>query len=106
MQNANASYPSHPGHRGRTEASRETSREAGEKIAPLAKTQANKVLNELLAAHPDGRSSEQIASVTGISVHSVRSRISELFAAGKIEQTDQRARSDDGNRVMVWRAVR
>ena len=99
-------YPTNPGYRGLTEKSRETSRETAEKIAPAAKTQSEKVLCELVAAYPDGRSSEQIAAVTGISVHSVRSRMSGLFAAGKIEQTDQRARSDDGNRVMVWRAVR
>jgi DNA-directed RNA polymerase specialized sigma24 family protein len=99
------SYPSHPGSRGLTEATRETSREAADKIAPLAKTQSEKVLAELLDAFPEGRSSEQIAATTGIRVHSVRSRISGLFASGKVVLTDQRAKNGDGNSVVVWRAV-
>lgn len=98
------SYPSHPGSRGLTEATRETSREAADKIAPLAKTQSEKVLAELLDAFPEGRSSEQIAAATGIRVHSVRSRISGLFACGKV-LTNQRAKNGDGNSVVVWRAV-
>jgi hypothetical protein len=99
-------YPNHPGYRGLTEASRATSREAADKIAPLAKTQAGKILAELLATYPDGRSSEQIAAATGILVYSVRARMSGLLAAGKVEQTDQRTKNGDGNNVVIWRAVK
>jgi hypothetical protein len=103
QQHAN-SYPDHPGYRGLTEASRETSRAAADRIAPLAKTQAGKILAELLAVHPDGRSSEQIAQATGILVYSVRARMSGLLADGKVEQTDERTKNGDGNTVVIWRS--
>jgi hypothetical protein len=106
MMHKQTSYPAHPGYRGLTEASRETSREAADNIAPVAKTHAAKVLSELKTVYPAGRSSEQIAAATGIRVHSVRSRISELLAAGNVEQTDQRAKNDDGISVVIWRAVK
>ncbi len=106
MQNSNPSYPEHPGFRGRTEASKETSRAAADKIAPFAKTQAGKVLAELLAVFPEGRSSEQIAAATGIIVYSVRARIPGLVDAGKVEATNEKTKNGEGNTVMLWRAVK
>jgi hypothetical protein len=98
-------YPDHPGYRGLTKASRETSRETADKIAPIAKTQAAKVLAELKAIYPGARSSEQVAAATSITVHSVRSRMSELLASGKVEQAPERTKNGDGNTVVVWRSV-
>ena len=94
-------YPYHPGSRGTAE----TSREAADKIASVAKTQRTKVLAALLAVHPEGRSSDQIATATGISTYSVRSRVSELMAAGQVERTGDRTKNDGGRNVMLWRAA-
>ena len=100
------SYPEHPGYQGRTEASKATSREAADKIAPVAKTQAQKVLAELLAALPEGRSSEQIAAATGIVVYSVRARMPGLVDAGKVEATKEKTKNAEGNSVIIWKAVK
>jgi hypothetical protein len=99
------SYPNRPGYRGNTEGSRETSRDAATKVAPVAKTQRDKVLAALIEAYPEGRSSDQIADATGITRYSVRPRISELVAAGKVQATELRTRNGDGNQVVIWRAV-
>jgi predicted ArsR family transcriptional regulator len=101
MMHERLSYPNHPGHRGNSE----TSREAAEKVAPIARTHSAKTFAVLLAAYPEGRSADQVAEATGITRYSVRSRISELVAAGKVEATEQRTKNADGNRVVVWRAV-
>jgi hypothetical protein len=98
-------YPNHPGHLGNTEASREASRSAANKVASAAKTQRHKVLAALLEAFPQRLSSDQIADAIGVIRYSVRPRISELAAAGKVEATEQRIKNSDGNSVVVWRAV-
>jgi predicted ArsR family transcriptional regulator len=98
-------YPDHPGHRGNTEASRETSLSAANKVASAAKTQRDKVLAALLEVYPQGLSSDQIADTIGVIRYSVRPRISELVAAGKVEATNERIKNSDGNSVVVWRAL-
>jgi predicted ArsR family transcriptional regulator len=77
---------------------------AADAVAPMARTHRAMVLAELQAAYPGGRSSEQIAEAMGISVYSVRSRVSELIAAGHVEETAQRTRNEAGRTVAIWRA--
>ena len=99
---ASAIYPDAPGYRRNAP---ETSRQAAEAVAGVAKSHRDKVLAAFRAVHPHGRSSDQIAAATGLSRHSVRSRVSELFAAGEIERTPDRTRNDIGRAVVLWRAV-
>jgi DNA-directed RNA polymerase specialized sigma24 family protein len=98
-------YPDHPGHLGITEANRETSRSAANKVAPAPKSQRDKVRAALLEVYLEGRSSDQIAEAIDVIRYSVRPRISELVAAGKVEATTERVKNSDGNSVVVWRAV-
>lgn len=102
---ATTNYPDRPGYRGLTEPTRATSREAAKKVAGLAKSQSGRILAELKAVYPEGRSSEQIAAATGILVYSVRARMSGLLASGAVQETDERTKNDAGFAVTLWRAV-
>jgi predicted ArsR family transcriptional regulator len=95
-------YPNSPGYRANAP---ETSREAAEAIAPMARNHRAQVLAVLKEAYPESRSSDQIAHAIGLSPYSVRPRVSELQAAGKVERTDDRAKNDGGRSVVLWRAA-
>jgi predicted ArsR family transcriptional regulator len=99
---ATDSYPDHPGYRRN---SPETSQEAADAIAPMARNHRDQILAVFKAAYPDSRSSEQIAEVIGISPYSVRPRVSELVAGGKVERTDDRVKNEGGRSVVLWRAA-
>ena len=94
-------YPNSPGYRRNAP---ETSREAAEAIAPAARTLRDRVLTVLQSAYPDSRSSDQIAQAIGITHYSVRPRVSELVAGGKVERTDDRMKNEGGRTVVLWRA--
>jgi len=93
-------YPLFPGHK--TEAP-ETSVVAAEAIAPKAETLRRLVLDYYRAGHT--RTADEISSVLGFSVLSIRPRVSELHAAGYIEDTGVRRRNKSGRQAAVWRAV-
>jgi predicted ArsR family transcriptional regulator len=95
-------YPESPGYRRNAP---ETSREAAEAVAPMARNYRDQILAVIKDAHPAGRSSDQIAKAIGLSPYSVRPRVSELQAAGKIERTDDRTKNDGGRFVVLWRAA-
>jgi hypothetical protein len=78
-QGATSSYPDHPGYRRNAP---ETSREAAEAIAPMARNHRDQILAVIKAAYPESRSSDQIATAIGLSPYSVRPRVSELLAGG------------------------
>lgn len=99
---ASERYPNRPGYRANAP---ETSREAAEAIAPMARNHRDQILAVIKEAYPESRSSDQIASAIGLSPYSVRPRVSELQAAGKIERTDDRAKNEGGRSVVLWRAA-
>jgi predicted ArsR family transcriptional regulator len=99
---ATTNYPDGPGYRRNAP---ETSREAAEAIAPMARNHRDQILAVIKEAYPDSRSSDQIARAIGLSPYSVRPRVSELQAGGKVERTDDRTKNEGGRTVMLWRAV-
>lgn len=101
-QGASPSYPHHPGSRDNAP---ETSRQAANAIAPLARSHREHILAAFKAAYPESRSSDQVATEIGLSPYSVRARVSELVAAGKVQETDHRTKNQAGRTVMLWRAA-
>jgi DNA-directed RNA polymerase specialized sigma24 family protein len=101
-QGATTTYPDHPGYRRNAP---ETSREAAEAIAPMARNHRDQILAVFKEAYPESRSSEQIAAAIGISAYNVRPRVSELVAGGKVERTDDRVKNQGGRSVVLWRAA-
>jgi predicted ArsR family transcriptional regulator len=99
---ASIRYPNHPGSK---TGSPETSEEAANAIAPIARNHREKVLKHLAAVFPETRSSERIAEAIGISPYTVRSRLSELYADQKVERTNYRTKNDNGRSVVLWRAA-
>jgi predicted ArsR family transcriptional regulator len=99
---ATDSYPDHPGYRRNAP---ETSKEAADAIAPMARNHRDQILAVIKAAYPDSRSSDQIASEVGLSPYSVRPRVSELVAGGQVERTEDRIKNQGGRTVMLWRAA-
>jgi predicted ArsR family transcriptional regulator len=102
LHRASIRYPNHPGSR---TGSPETSEEAANAIAPLARNHRNQILAFLKAVYPEARSSDQIADAIGLSHYAVRPRTSELFADQKIERTNDRTKNENGRSVVLWRAV-
>lgn len=101
-EGATANYPDSPGYRRNAP---ETSREAAEAVAPMARNHRDQILAVIKAAWPDSRSSDQIAAEIGLSPYSVRPRVSKLLAGGKIERTDDRIKNSGGRSVVLWRAA-
>lgn len=98
-----ANYPDSPGYRRNAP---ETSREAAAVIAPIAGNHRDKVLAALAEAHPESLCSEQIGEKVGLTPYAVRPRISELFADGQIERTEDRTKNEGGRSVMLWRLAK
>ena len=101
-RSASDRYPNSPGYR---QNAPETSKEAAEAIAPMARNHRDQIFAILKGAYPDSRSSDQIAAEIGLSPYSVRPRVSELLAGGKVERTDDRTKNSGGRTVMLWRAA-
>ena len=95
-------YPDHPGFKGNSE----TGREAANAVAKMARNYRDQILAAFNSAYPEGRSADQIAEAMGLSRYSVRPRVSELAAGGKLEKTEGRTKNDAGMTVLVWRAAR
>lgn len=102
LPSASLRYPNHPGSR---TGSPETSEDAANAIAPLARTHRDMILRYLQEIHPLCRSSEQIAEALGISRWAVRPRCSELYAGERIERSNDRGTNDGGRTVVLWRAA-
>jgi hypothetical protein len=88
-------YPSAPGYK-----SRGTSSAAASQIAESAARLRMDVLREFTAGEG---TADQIAKRIGRSVLSVRPRVSELSALGKIEQTGERRKNESGMTAAVWK---
>ena len=52
----------------------------------------------------EGASADQLASMTGLHILTVRPRVSELAKAGMVEDSGKRAINASGRRAIVWRA--
>lgn len=98
---ASAVYPNSPGWRGHSE----TSRLAAFSVAADARNHRERILKALKDALPAGRSSEDISADTGLTIYQVRSRVSELQAAGKVICTEERVKNETGRSANVWRAA-
>jgi len=71
----------------------------------MARNHREQILAVFKAAYPESRSSDQIANAIGLSVYSIRPRVSELVAAKKVEETTDRTMNDRGRTVTLWRAA-
>jgi predicted ArsR family transcriptional regulator len=102
LPSASNRYPDFPGSR---LGAPETSEDAANYIAPLARTHRAMILRYLQEIHPLCRSSEEIGAALGISRWAVRPRCSELYGSERIERSNDRTVNDGGRSVVMWRAV-
>lgn len=78
-----------------------TSREAAERIEPSASVLREQVF-ETLAASPGGLTADEIATKLQRSILSVRPRVSELSAGGRIKRAERRGKNASGMSAAVW----
>lgn len=94
-------YPFAPG--SKPGAGRDTSQAAAVAITPRAnalRERAYSVIAELQPISADG-----VAARMRLSVLSVRPRVSELAAAGRIMRADGRAKNESGQSAAMWRVA-
>lgn len=96
-----SAYPHSPGWKGEAE----TSREAAIAIAPIAKCLRDRVLNYFTMKSTRSFSAEVVSAALGVSIYSVRPRISELVAAKKLHPTGERVKNAAGHTTVMWRVV-
>jgi predicted ArsR family transcriptional regulator len=96
---ATGTYPGSPGWKEPT-----TSREAAERIASTAANVRHLVMGCVIN-HPAGMTADEIAVYLGIDKLTVRPRLSELRAEGRIEPTGMRRKNASGHSAMTWRAT-
>ncbi len=94
-------YPESPGSKEPT-----TSRDAAEKIKPIAKTLRDQVLAALRIAWPSGLTADEAAAKLSRHELSIRPRLSELRKMGAIEATTVRRQNASGMSAIVWVAKR
>jgi DNA-binding Lrp family transcriptional regulator len=95
--NATQPYPDHPGARGDA-----TSQEAADKVAPEAKTVREACLRILKAIGP--MTADEVAAQLGLSVLTVRPRITELKRKGLARSTKERRDNVSGMSAVVVEA--
>lgn len=79
-----------------------TSREAAEKAAPGAAMIRDQIIS-MMRANSRAMSADEIAEALGLSILSVRPRVSELARAGKLVNSGQRAINRSGNTAARWK---
>lgn len=92
-------YPHKPGFK-----VQKTSRQAAEEITSKAKTLQKKIL-ELLVNLPAGATPDQIAEYLEESILSIRPRMSELKAQGKIKDSGLRGKTAFGKSSIIWQTI-
>jgi len=88
-------YPDRPGAQ-----DRETSREAADvmaETAPLLRTRALGVLER-----SNGLTADEVAGRLGLSILSIRPRLTELSRLGKVRDSGERRFNVSGRRAIVW----
>lgn len=91
-------YPDSPGAK-----ARETSFQAADEIAdkaPILRARCLKVLE-----HSNGLTADEVAGRLGLSILSVRPRITELAHDGKVRDSGVRRYNVSGKRAIVWAPV-
>lgn len=91
-------YPNSPGFK-----ARETSASAASDMAetaPRLRTRALKALER-----SNGLTADEVAGRLGLSILSIRPRISELTRLGKVRDSGERRLNSSGKRAIVWMAV-
>jgi hypothetical protein len=95
----NNKYPNQPGFR---TGAPETSRLAAESIAQIAHSIRMRVLAAVTEVASTGATGDEVAESLQLHVTQVRSRLSELLAAGKITDSGVRRPGVSGRRAAVW----
>lgn len=90
-------YPNTP-----AEGKTDTSAAAAEKIRPQA-TRLRDAVYEQLRVHGEATADELAANMNR-SILSIRPRVTELHAQGRIEDTGRRKKNPQGNTCIIWRA--
>lgn len=91
-------YPHHPGAR-----DRDTSRAAAASIAPAASTLRDRVL--ALYERNAGMTADECAGRLGLSILSVRPRVTELARLGRLRDSGARRANGSGRSAIVWTPV-
>lgn len=81
----------------------DTSRAAASAITPSAARLRMMVLGAIRAAGPAGLTADEAADRLGLSVLTVRPRVSELGKAGSIVDAGSRRANRSGRKAIVWR---
>lgn len=92
------SYPHAPGAQ-----KRETSQEAAASAVDAAPQLRAKALAVL--EHSNGLTADEVAGRLGLSILSIRPRVTELSRLGKVRDTGNRRLNVSGRRAIVWAAV-
>lgn len=93
-------YPNFPG----SKKAEGPSKEAARAIAPLANSLRGKVLRLYREKHPLGLTVDELTHEAKISPFTARPRVSELVAAGFLEDSAERRPNESGHSATVWRA--
>ena len=91
-------YPKRPGAN-----YRQTSVDAADAIADRAPTLRNATHVALEAVGSLGLTADEVADVLGLSILSIRPRVTELSRLGKIEDSGERRKNKSGKSAIVWR---
>ncbi|WP_419808369.1 hypothetical protein [Sphingomonas sp.] len=91
-------YPYQPGAR-----DRDTSRAAAVAIAPASALLRQRVLDEF--ERSSGLTADECAGRLGLSILSVRPRVTELSRLGKVRDSGARRTNGSGRRAIVWSPV-
>ncbi len=92
------SYPNHPGAQ-----DRDTSQAAADEIADRAPQLRARALAVL--ERSNGLTADEVAGRLGLSILSIRPRITELAQLGKVRDSGDRRANASGRRAIVWQAV-
>lgn len=91
-------YPATPGTKGRS-----TSADAADEIreaSPLLRRKAFEVLER-----SNGLTADEVAEHLGLSILSVRPRLTELNKLGKVKDSGERRRNVSGRNAIVWAPI-
>jgi predicted ArsR family transcriptional regulator len=91
-------YPDAPGAQ-----DRDTSRDAAAEIAPQAPILRARALDVL--ERSNGLTADQVAARLGLSILSIRPRVTELARLGKVRDSGERRLNISGKKAIVWMAV-